>query len=211
MCVLHQTQAALCLISLTVCASATWLTPSSPSWNSPTHCFSRTHCPSHSTHHPSLPAAVATSWDHWGYDLTNRRWGYGETALNVSTITKITPKWSFSATSDVTATPVVVGGRVYFPDWGGSLWCLDATTGATIWTKNISQLVYQVDANPYPAATPSSIISRASPAISGSLMVSLCVSKVAGMWGKGCGARKQLCRVRPLSHVQQLMMMTLVH
>ena len=115
--------------------------------------------------------AVASAWDHWGADLTNRRWGYAETTLNVSNIGKVNPKWSFTAGSDVTATPVIVGGRLYVPDWAGNLYCLDATTGATIWRQNISQLVYSVDPAPYPDAKPSQIISRASPAIAGAVMV----------------------------------------
>ena len=120
-----------------------------------------------------VPTAVASAWDHWGADLTNRRWGYAETTLNVSNIGRIKAKWSFVAGSDVTATPVIVDGRLYVPDWAGNLWCLDSTTGATIWRQNISQLVYSVDAKPYPEAKPSQIISRASPAILGTIMVRL--------------------------------------
>lgn len=116
---------------------------------------------------------LASAWDHWGYDLTNRRWGYGETTLNVSNIAAIQPKWTFTAGSDVTATPTVANGRLYVPDWSGKLWCLDAVTGATIWSQQILDLVLQADPDPYPAyGNAGTIISRASPAIAGNLLVS---------------------------------------
>lgn len=63
--------------------------------------------------------------------------------------------------------------RVYFPDWAGNLWCLDAVTGSIIWTRKISDLIYEVDPNPYPPVTDTGmLISRTSPAISGGYLVS---------------------------------------
>lgn len=114
---------------------------------------------------------LASSWDHWGYDLTNRRWGYGERTLNVGNIASIQPKWTFTAGSDVTATPTVSNGWLYVPDWSGKLWCLDAVTGMTIWNQTIYDLVLQVDPTPYPPASPGTVISRTSPAISGNYLV----------------------------------------
>lgn len=87
----------------------------------------------------------------------------------------IKPKWTFTAGGDVTATPTIYNGRIYVPDWSGNMWCLDATTGATIWTRKIYDLVMAIPGltpAPYPSATPVQIISRASPVISGSVMVS---------------------------------------
>jgi polyvinyl alcohol dehydrogenase (cytochrome) len=114
---------------------------------------------------------LASSWDHWGYDLTNRRWGCAETTLDVDSIANIQPKWTFTAGSDVTATPTISAGRLYVPDWSGKLWCLDAVTGETIWSQQIHDLVLQVDPNPYPTAPAGTVISRTSPAISGSTLV----------------------------------------
>ncbi len=39
---------------------------------------------------------------------------------------------------NVTATPAVVDGLVYAPDFGGSLWAVDAVTGKVIWKNAIS-------------------------------------------------------------------------
>ena len=46
--------------------------------------------------------------------------------LNVG---RLAPKWVATTAGDVSATPVVADGAVYFPDWGGRLWKLDAATG----------------------------------------------------------------------------------
>jgi polyvinyl alcohol dehydrogenase (cytochrome) len=54
-----------------------------------------------------------------------------------------------TSAGDVSATPAVVegdglkGGRgpsgaVYFPDWGGKLWKVDARTGTVMWSRSIS-------------------------------------------------------------------------
>jgi len=57
------------------------------------------------------------------------------------------------------------------------LWCLDATTGMTIWQQKIYDLVVQADPTGadrfpnVPANKSNTIISRASPAIAGNLMV----------------------------------------
>jgi hypothetical protein len=57
------------------------------------------------------------------------------------------------------------------PDWSGKLWCLDAVTGTTIWKQTIYDLVLQVDPTPLPPASPGTVISRTSPAISGNYLV----------------------------------------
>src|SRR5437773_2146061 len=51
---------------------------------------------------------------------------------------RLAPKWVATTTGDVSATPVVADGAVYFPDWGGSLWKLNAATGQVIWSHLIS-------------------------------------------------------------------------
>lgn len=62
--------------------------------------------------------------------------------------------------------------RLYVPDCNGNLWCLDAVTGAVIWQRTIADLVYSVDPKPYPFTSNKTIISRASPAVVGNLLVS---------------------------------------
>jgi outer membrane protein assembly factor BamB len=62
---------------------------------------------------------------------------------------------------------------LYVPDWSGNLWCLDAVTGSIIWSRKISDLIFEADPNPYPTVTDNTtLISRTSPAISGGYLVS---------------------------------------
>jgi polyvinyl alcohol dehydrogenase (cytochrome) len=73
---------------------------------------------------------------------------------------RLAPKWVATTTGDVSATPVVADGAVYFPDWGGRLWKLNAATGQVIW----SHLISDYDGIP-------GDVSRTSPALAGQLLV----------------------------------------
>ena len=44
--------------------------------------------------------------------------------------------------SDVSATPTVINNFVYFGDWSGFLYKVDAQTGAVSWKKNVTELVW---------------------------------------------------------------------
>ncbi|WP_432206925.1 PQQ-binding-like beta-propeller repeat protein, partial [Burkholderia pyrrocinia] len=39
---------------------------------------------------------------------------------------------------NVSATPTVANGTVYVPDFGGSLWAVDAASGKVKWKKKIT-------------------------------------------------------------------------
>lgn len=94
---------------------------------------SQTHCLLHPSYR--LPSAVSGAWEHWGYDLTNRRWGYAETLINTTTAAGLTRRWTFTTGGDVSATPTVFNGRLYVPDWNGgsvALICSPALPAAAI-------------------------------------------------------------------------------
>ncbi len=42
---------------------------------------------------------------------------------------------------DVSATPAVSGGRVYFPTWNGSIYCLNQYDGSLVWKVNVEDLL----------------------------------------------------------------------
>ena len=48
------------------------------------------------------------------------------------------PKWVFTTGGDVTATPAVANGVVYFPDFAGNFYAVKAATGALAWSRKIS-------------------------------------------------------------------------
>jgi polyvinyl alcohol dehydrogenase (cytochrome) len=81
-----------------------------------------------------------SGWPFAGNELSNSRWAPTETVLNAQNVSGMTVKWQFTTQNDVSATPSVdsVGGYVYFPDWSGNLYKLNAATGATVWTHKMT-------------------------------------------------------------------------
>ncbi|MGC7094591.1 PQQ-binding-like beta-propeller repeat protein [Amycolatopsis lurida] len=73
-----------------------------------------------------------TGWPMGGHDLGNSRSNPAEHVLGPANVGGLALDWTVPTTGDVSATPAVVGGAVYFPDWGGSLHKADARTGAVI-------------------------------------------------------------------------------
>ena len=88
-------------------------------------------------------------WPMIGRDVGNSRHQPDENRIGRHTVARLAPKWVFTTTGDVSATPAVADegrsrrGRhrrsVYFPDWGGQLWKLDADTGEVRWSHAISE------------------------------------------------------------------------
>ncbi|KAL3697154.1 hypothetical protein R1sor_011230 [Riccia sorocarpa] len=108
-------------------------------------------------------------WLNHGGDLTNDRWARFEKRISISTVQKLNEKWTFTADSDVTATPSISDGMVYFPDWSGSLYAIKQKTGELVWKKNLTALA---------AASLGSgnrtLVSRSAPTIAGNrLLVSI--------------------------------------
>jgi polyvinyl alcohol dehydrogenase (cytochrome) len=65
--------------------------------------------------------------------------------ISVTSVANLAPKWQFDkstgAHGDVSATPAVVGGGVYFPDWGGYINRLDAMDGHVVWSQIVADLL----------------------------------------------------------------------
>jgi polyvinyl alcohol dehydrogenase (cytochrome) len=83
-------------------------------------------------------AQTGTSWPNWGQNLANTRFQASEQTITNKNASQLTTKWVFPTTGDVSATASVVNGAVYFPDWGGFLYKVDAQTGLPIWSNPIS-------------------------------------------------------------------------
>jgi len=79
-------------------------------------------------------------WLSAGRDLRNSRSQPGETLLNPGNVQSLVPAWVFETSGSVSATPAVEGGAIYFPDWGGRLYRLDAETGTEVWSRELSEL-----------------------------------------------------------------------
>ena len=92
----------------------------------------------------------------FGQNQQNTASNDADTEISNSNVATLAPKWVATTGGDVSARPAVVGGVVYFPDWGGNFWALDAGTGVAIWHHQLSDYGF-------PAGT----VSRTSPAVQG--------------------------------------------
>ncbi len=69
---------------------------------------------------PSVAFATAgASWPSGGQNISNTHSNPLETKLNADNVDRLAVKWTSQTHGDVSAIPAVVGGAVYFPDWGG--------------------------------------------------------------------------------------------
>ncbi|XP_034706305.1 polyvinylalcohol dehydrogenase-like [Vitis riparia] len=110
----------LCMFSLlAITASA------DSSWNSLSHEYSH-----------QEPA----DWLNHGGDLYNRRYASSETKISPETVSKLSLKWEFYAGQDITATPAIFNGTLYFPSWNGYLYAVKATDGSLVWKQNLQTL-----------------------------------------------------------------------
>ncbi len=92
------------------------------------------------------PVAFAADWQMSGQDLTNDRYQPRETRIGPENVATLKPAWTFKTLGPVSATPMVADGDVYFPDWGGGLYKIDARTGKLLWSRKISQYTGTPDA-----------------------------------------------------------------
>jgi outer membrane protein assembly factor BamB len=104
-------------------------------------------------------AAPAASWPSGGHDTSNSHSQPAETQINPQNVVHLAPKWTFTTYGDVSAIPAVVGGAVYFPDWGGYLNKVDPTTGKLIWQTQIDSYLSDLGIT--------GGVSRAAPAVVG--------------------------------------------
>lgn len=83
-------------------------------------------------------AAGNAAWRMIGNDPANTRNQPSEHRIGPGNVSGLGVKWVAATTGDVSATPAVGGGAVYFGDFGGTLWKLDADTGQVIWSRLVS-------------------------------------------------------------------------
>ena len=77
-------------------------------------------------------------WPMIGHDPTNTRNQPSEHKIGPENASGLALKWVATTAGDVSATPAVANGAVYFGDFGGMLWKLDAKTGQVIWSRMVS-------------------------------------------------------------------------
>ncbi|KAL8138132.1 hypothetical protein V2J09_004133 [Rumex salicifolius] len=118
----------------------------------------------------ALPQTNQAEWVSHGGDTSNTRSRvYGEPKIRRSLIGNLRLSWKFLVGNDVTATPAVSDGVVYFPAWDGNLYAVRALDGALVWKLNLSQLTGL--SPPAQGSFTNRTISRSTPAIQGRLLI----------------------------------------
>jgi len=133
---------------------------------------------------PSVPqpdcSADGGDWPMFGQNVCNTSSPLLAGAITTANVGKLKTKWVYDAAGDVSATPAVVAGYVYVPDWGGMITKLDAATGQVVWTKNVGDLLAQTDAGPAFTAVLQSgdagpgsagFLSRTTPLVTGGMVI----------------------------------------
>lgn len=100
------------------------------------------------------------SWPMIGRNAKGSRNQPFEHRIGKANVGRLAVKWTAPTTGDVSATPAVVDGAVYFGDFGGTLWKLDAESGHVIWSHKVPD--YTGHAGDY---------ARTSPALAGQTLV----------------------------------------
>ncbi|XP_043806878.1 uncharacterized protein LOC110601350 isoform X2 [Manihot esculenta] len=80
------------------------------------------------------------SWLNHGGNIYNRRYADKETNISPKTVSKLKLKWEFYAGKDISATPAIFNGSLYFPCSNGYLYAVKASDGSLIWKKNLHKL-----------------------------------------------------------------------
>ncbi|KAK4417683.1 hypothetical protein Salat_2181000 [Sesamum alatum] len=89
---------------------------------------------------PEMQNYLTGNWLNHGGDIYNRRYAEGETRISPSTASRLSLKWKFYAGNDITATPAIFGGILYFPSWNGYIYAVKAADGSLVWKQNLQAL-----------------------------------------------------------------------
>lgn len=110
----------------------------------------------------AISGHAQVEWPQFGQNNSNTAGNHMETAISPTTVANLKEKWKFTTEGDVSARPAVVNGVVYFPDWGGYVWAVNASTGKSIWGKKVSSYVTNPSTGkPYTTT----VFARATPAV----------------------------------------------
>jgi polyvinyl alcohol dehydrogenase (cytochrome) len=106
---------------------------------------------------------TAQDWPMFGQNLGNTA-STTQTDISTKTVSKLMPKWTFTAGGDISARATVVNGVAYFPDWGGNLWAINTSNGRVVWSHQISDY-----SNPQAYIVPGTV-SRTSPTVANGVL-----------------------------------------
>jgi polyvinyl alcohol dehydrogenase (cytochrome) len=85
-------------------------------------------------------AGTTHDWPLYGGDICNSH-SSTTTTLTTDNVGRLALKWKMTTAGDISATPAVVGGRIYVPDWSGMMYCIDASTHSVVWSRTVSDIL----------------------------------------------------------------------
>ena len=85
----------------------------------------------------SIPSVLhAQSWPVDGANNFDWRYQASESLIGTNNAGTLAPQWVFNTQGDVSATPTSQNNFVYFPDWAGNLYAVNAKTGTLVWSRS---------------------------------------------------------------------------
>eukprot|EP00246_Nothoceros_aenigmaticus_P017641 TRINITY_DN880_c0_g1_i10.p1 TRINITY_DN880_c0_g1~~TRINITY_DN880_c0_g1_i10.p1 ORF type:complete len:530 (-),score=61.71 TRINITY_DN880_c0_g1_i10:871-2460(-) len=85
-------------------------------------------------------ALTSDQWVNHGGGIKNWRYAKQERRISPDTVKNLKLRWEFVAGGDISATPAIYKGVVYFPSWNGNLYAVHQENGSLLWSKNLTQL-----------------------------------------------------------------------
>lgn len=55
-------------------------------------------------------------------------------------MSKLRLKWKFDTGKDITATPAIFKGTIYFPSWDGNIYAVKQSDGSLVWKQNLQEI-----------------------------------------------------------------------
>ncbi|KAG4922642.1 hypothetical protein AAZX31_18G236800 [Glycine max] len=116
------------------------------------------------------PRHQSQDWLNHGGDLFNRRYAYKERKISPKTAPNLRLKWKFYAGRDITATPAIYDGTLYFPSWNGNIYAVKEADGSLVWKQNLQKLT-GLKAPDGLVENVNSTVSRSTPTVAGDLLI----------------------------------------
>lgn len=117
----------------------------------------------------SSVCGLPSEWINHGGGLGNWRNAPNETLISAASASTLVQRWKFTAGLDITATPAISNGVLYFPSWNGNLYAVTAENGQLVWEKNLTQLL-GINGTGF-IRNVNVTVARASPSIAGDLLI----------------------------------------
>jgi len=78
-------------------------------------------------------------------------------------------KWKFYAGKDITATPAIYEGTLYFPSWNGNIYAVKEADGSLVWKQSL-QILTGLNATGF-VQNVNWTVSRSTPTVAGDLLI----------------------------------------